>query len=41
MPIYRGNASLNCNQALVKIMSCLNMHDNVMKIVLIVYVLFY
>ena len=37
---YRGKASLNFN-ALIKIMGWLNMHDNVMTIVLIVYVLFY
>ena len=40
-PIYRLNASLNSNKALIKIMGWLNMHDKVMTIVLIVYVLFY
>ena len=40
-PFYRGNASINCNQDLIKIMGWLNMYDNVLAIVLIVYVLFY
>ena len=38
-PFYRGNASINCNQDLIK-MGWLNMYDNVLAIELIVHVWF-